>query len=264
MAYSPAFQFYPKDYLGDKNTIPMTTLEHGAYDLLWMHCWNDDGLPDDLEELAGMAKMSVDTFTPIWNARIKRCFKWDERKKKYFHPRLLKEIKKQKSWKKEKSERGKRAAVSRWNKKAKADADAMHVHTDAMYTNASSSSSSFSSSSSKNRDGLDQSLYISHTISDVKKELGIEKFNHTQEREWTNEISLAFINHVPRAEFVECFSLLRQQRGYAIKPSWVTDNLPDIEKLRKKQPKAAAKPNRPTGRELAALADQQEREALGL
>lgn len=142
MPYSPAFQFYPGDYLGDKNTIPMTTVMHGAYCLLMWFSWENDGLPDDIEELADMAKLSVEEFTPMWSRRIKKCFVWDEKKKVYLHPRHLKEIRKQKSWKKEKSERGKKAAASRWNKTTSGDASAMHVHADAMHSNASLSSSS--------------------------------------------------------------------------------------------------------------------------
>lgn len=144
MPYSPAFQFYPKDYLGDKNTIPMNTVEHGAYCLLWMHCWQEDGLTDDIQELADMAKLSIEDFTPIWERRIKKCFIWDDKKKLFFHPRLLKEIKKQKSWKKENSERGRKAALSRWHPTVSDDASAMHTHADAMQADASSSSFSFS------------------------------------------------------------------------------------------------------------------------
>lgn len=139
MAYSPAFQFYPAEYLGDKNTFPMTTVEHGAYCLLMWFCWEEDGLPDDLDELAGMARLTVDQFKPIWDRRLKKCFVFDEKKNLYFHPRLLKEIKKQKAWKKEKSERGKRAAVSRWKQNGSGDAHALPTHADAMPKHASSS-----------------------------------------------------------------------------------------------------------------------------
>lgn len=147
MPYSPAFQFYPGDYLGDKNTIPMKTVEHGAYDLLWMHCWQQDGIPDDLEELADMAKLPVEEFTPMWNRRIKKCFVWDEKKKRYFHPRLLKEIKKQKAWKKEKSAIGLKGAESRWGKRTSGDGKGMPRHAEAMPTDASSSLSPFPFSS---------------------------------------------------------------------------------------------------------------------
>lgn len=121
MAYSPAFQFYPTDYLGDKNTIPMTTEENGAYCLLMWFCWENDGLADDMDELADLARLPVERFTPMWNRRIRKCFEWDEKKKRFFHPRLLKEIKKQKSWKKQKSEAGKIGMAKRWKERGKSD-----------------------------------------------------------------------------------------------------------------------------------------------
>lgn len=151
MAYSPAFQFYPRDYLGDRNTIPMTTEENGAYCLLMWFCWENDGLPDDMEELADDARLPVEKFTPMWNKRIKKCFVWDEKRERYFHPRLLKEIKKQRSWKKKKSDAGKQGAASRWNERSKDDGGVMAVPSSAMAQDASSSSSSSASPSSRKK-----------------------------------------------------------------------------------------------------------------
>lgn len=142
MPYSPAFQFYPGEYLGDKNTIPMTTIENGAYCLLMWVSWEQDGLLNDLEELADIARMTVEAFEPIWNRRIKKCFIWDEKKRRFFHPRHLKEIKKQKTWKKEKSAIGLKGAESRWGKRTSGDGKGMPRHAEALPTHASSSSSS--------------------------------------------------------------------------------------------------------------------------
>lgn len=143
MPYSPAFQFYPGEYLADKNTIPMTAEETGAYCLLMWVSWEQDGLPDDMEELADIARLPVEKFEPIWRRRIKKCFAWDEKKNVFFHPRHLKEIKKQKLWKKEKSAIGLKGAETRWGKKTSGHAKAMPRHTEAMPTDASSSSISF-------------------------------------------------------------------------------------------------------------------------
>lgn len=144
MAYSPAFQFYPGEYLADKNTIPMKTVEHGAYCLLIWVAWEQDGLPDDMNELADIARLPVEEFVPMWERRIKKCFVWDEKKKLFFHPRSLKEIKKQKAWKKKKSEDGKKGAESRWGTKSSGDGSAIATHATPLPPNASSSSSPIS------------------------------------------------------------------------------------------------------------------------
>lgn len=150
MAYSPAFQFYPGEYLGDKNTIPMTTEENGAYCLLMWVCWEQDGLPDDLEELADIARLSVEKFTPMWERRIKRCFFWDDRKKVFFHTRFVKEIKKQKEWKKKKSDAGKKGMETRWKQKT-SDDNTVITPLGSVITDDNSSSPSSSPSSSASR-----------------------------------------------------------------------------------------------------------------
>jgi hypothetical protein len=53
MAYSPAFQFYYKDFRQDPNTIRMTAEEIGVYLLLLMECWDrDNKLPNSMDLLA--------------------------------------------------------------------------------------------------------------------------------------------------------------------------------------------------------------------
>jgi uncharacterized protein YdaU (DUF1376 family) len=57
----PWFSFYVGDYL--KQTMALTTLEHGAYLLLLLHAWSYDGaLPCDDRSLAHIARMTV----PEW------------------------------------------------------------------------------------------------------------------------------------------------------------------------------------------------------
>lgn len=90
---SPAFQFYPGDFLSDFNVIVMTAQEVGAYALLMCVCWKENGITNDMEELATASRMG-DAFAESWEKRIRRCFilrddgRWD-------HPRLQAERVKQ-------------------------------------------------------------------------------------------------------------------------------------------------------------------------
>ena len=52
---SPAFQFYPKDWLADPNVRAMTHAERGIYIDLLCSCWTEGSIPDDPEECARIA-----------------------------------------------------------------------------------------------------------------------------------------------------------------------------------------------------------------
>lgn len=57
--------FYVADYLRD--TMHLTTLQHGAYMLLIMHAWSNAGLlPNDERQLARIAKMSLELWRKNW------------------------------------------------------------------------------------------------------------------------------------------------------------------------------------------------------
>jgi uncharacterized protein YdaU (DUF1376 family) len=91
---APAFQFYPGDFMSDFNVIVMSGAEVGAYALLMSACWLENGVNNDMEELAILSKMTTEEFESSWSRRLSRCFvlredgKWD-------HPRLQAERVKQ-------------------------------------------------------------------------------------------------------------------------------------------------------------------------
>ena len=147
MAHSPAFQFYPGDFTGDRLTIPMTTVEIGAYWLLICECWDKGNqLPNDLSELADIARMSVGDFEKAWDKRIKKCFQFDDKKNVFTQKRLGEEIKKQKAWSKKKSEAGKKGMANRWKEKGTDDNTVITVlGSDITQDNSPSLSSSSSS-----------------------------------------------------------------------------------------------------------------------
>lgn len=122
MSKSPAFQYYPLDFLGDRNTLVMSAEEIGAYWLLISSCWIEGDLPNDIEDLAGIARMPVDRFQKSWEKRISRCFVQLENGQ-WVHPRLEEERAKQEEWAQRNSENGKKGAEKRWNKSESPDSD---------------------------------------------------------------------------------------------------------------------------------------------
>jgi uncharacterized protein YdaU (DUF1376 family) len=113
MPITQSFPFFPSDYLGDPHTIVMTTEENGAYCLLMWVCWEQDGLPNDLEELAGYARLPLEKFQPMWEKKIKRCFTLNEKTNVFLHPRFEKIIRKAKAYKKQQSNAGKASGQKR-------------------------------------------------------------------------------------------------------------------------------------------------------
>lgn len=92
---SPAFQFYPTDWLADGNVSAMSLEEEGAYIRLLSYCWNEGGLPSDMKVLARFCRTTEEHFMEMWE-RIQKCFVFDG--KKFQNPRLKKEREKQKSY----------------------------------------------------------------------------------------------------------------------------------------------------------------------
>lgn len=72
---SPAFQFYPRDFLSSGKVDQMPMTERGAYITLLSRCWLDNGLPLAMPELAAMVRMRPSAFEKMWkNSQIGKCF----------------------------------------------------------------------------------------------------------------------------------------------------------------------------------------------
>lgn len=70
---SPAFQFYPKDWLSNGKVKSMTLEERGAYiDLLAIY-WNEGGLPSEPMALSRLLGVPLRTFNRLWK-NVSRCF----------------------------------------------------------------------------------------------------------------------------------------------------------------------------------------------
>jgi uncharacterized protein YdaU (DUF1376 family) len=86
---SPAFQFYPKDFLSDLNVRVMTWEQKGIYTELLCHCWLEDGIQKELVERWFNGGSEV--LQPVL-----KCFY--EKDGKYHHKRLDHEREKQQEW----------------------------------------------------------------------------------------------------------------------------------------------------------------------
>lgn len=112
---SPAFQFYPADFLSDAKTASMTAEEIGIYTLLLCYCWIEGSLPAEQNFLSRLARTQQKKFARLFSGKISACFIFDETTNTYRHPRLEKEREKQETYRAQQSEKGKRSAQQRFN-----------------------------------------------------------------------------------------------------------------------------------------------------
>lgn len=112
MAKSPAFQFYPGDWLSSTDVSLMSPAEEGAYIRLLCHAWQqvDCGLPDDDETLSILSRLGDN-----WNGRSSQRVraKFVSREGRLFNERLLQERGKQDEWRRKSAEAGKASAKKR-------------------------------------------------------------------------------------------------------------------------------------------------------
>lgn len=71
---SPAFQFYPKEFLSSDKVSRMCLTEIGAFTVLLCHSWLSVGLPDDHKKLAGYLNLNASRFARLWSGPLGECF----------------------------------------------------------------------------------------------------------------------------------------------------------------------------------------------
>jgi uncharacterized protein YdaU (DUF1376 family) len=108
---SPAFQFYPQDYLADPNVAEMTLEEQGAYIRLICYAWIAGSIPADPERCARMVgngcSISVAT-------NVQRAFNEPSTDpQRLLHKRVEKERRKQAIRREQTSSAGKKSAEKR-------------------------------------------------------------------------------------------------------------------------------------------------------
>lgn len=160
MESSPAFQFYPKDFLADENVQRMTLTEMGAYMKLMCVCWLKGSLPNDTRKLAGIVGMPKARFERMWPNVLRECFTEDA--DRLTHKRLDDERRKQREHRRRQSDN----AHSRWNRMPRhsdGTATALPRHEVALPPQCSSSPSSSPSPSTTAKAVVARApLHVSH------------------------------------------------------------------------------------------------------
>lgn len=110
---SPAFQFYPKDFLTDENVRIMSLQERGAYITLICLCWIEGTLPADIVLLSRLCGTPLAAFRKLWPA-IDRCFtNHPNDSDRIIHPRLERERHNQAEFRRRQSANGKKGGRPR-------------------------------------------------------------------------------------------------------------------------------------------------------
>lgn len=112
---SPAFRFYPKDFLTDNHVRVMTLDARGLYISLLAMEWLDGDLPADPEVLARMVGVDEKHFNRAWRL-VRPCFQ--EQNGRLTQRRLEAEREKQNAYQQSASARGVLGNAVRWGKVA--------------------------------------------------------------------------------------------------------------------------------------------------
>lgn len=116
MAKSPAFQFYPKEYMTDEAVMLASHEEKGIYlDLLCCE-WLEGSLPEDLSALARLAGTTLPKLKKAWKRFGNKFKPHPEEFGRLIHPRLEKEREKQAVWAEKSRIGGQLSGISRRKK----------------------------------------------------------------------------------------------------------------------------------------------------
>lgn len=112
---SPAFQFYPADWLGSQRVSLMSLEEEGAYIRLLSYCWQHGSVPADPDAAARLIGKGA---SPVLASKVLTMFQPPLENGSPFgavlvHERLQAEKEKQVAWKTKSSEGGKKSAEKR-------------------------------------------------------------------------------------------------------------------------------------------------------
>lgn len=154
---SPAFQFYPADFLADEHVALMSLAARGAYITLLCYCWREGSIPAETDKLARLCGVDSNAMAELM-AELSPCFSSAiGEPSRLINLRLYEEKEKQENHRKERALAGQKGAEKRWKRRRKSIETKVGAAEDSlanvlpMAKNGSSSSSS-SSSSNNNKD----------------------------------------------------------------------------------------------------------------
>lgn len=111
MAKSPAFQFYPAEYLSSEKATLLTLVQEGIYIRALSHCWLNETIPSDPETLCRQIQKGA-TVDDV--KIVMQLFVPDNKDStRLRHVRLDEERKKQRNWNKKSKEGGQKSAQRR-------------------------------------------------------------------------------------------------------------------------------------------------------
>lgn len=111
---SPAFQFYPSDWLGSQRVQMLTLEEEGGYIRLIAYCWQHGSIPSDPEKVAKLIGKGASTTLAT---TLLSMFQPSSDESRMVHDRLEEERAKQEVWRQKSSEGGKKSAEMRHRSK---------------------------------------------------------------------------------------------------------------------------------------------------
>lgn len=135
---SPAFQFYPKDFISDEQQTAMSIAECGIYIRLLCACWTNGSIPSDLSRLHTLCGATQREMQKYWPAVSVKFVPHPTETGRLVNPRMERERAKQTEY------RGRQAsaATKRWQYRNNATALPPHPSGNALLSSSSSSSSS--------------------------------------------------------------------------------------------------------------------------
>lgn len=136
---SPAFQFYPKDFMA--GTATMSLQEVGAYMRLLCYAWDAGSVPNDPKERSRICACSKAQEREIWK---KVGTKFSLQNDVFLNERMEEERQKQAEYRRRQSDKGKASAIVRWQPESN---HGVTTVTSRLQPEGNSSSSSSSSSS---------------------------------------------------------------------------------------------------------------------
>lgn len=140
---SPAFQFYPADWLADAKVAMSTLEQEGAYIRLLSYAWREGSIPACPKQCAALiGKGATEELARVVQGWFNQSQADDT---KLVHPRLEKEREKQRSWSQKSASGGKKSAEVR--QKTRANKGGSTTVSTKPQPKVNSSSSSLSSSS---------------------------------------------------------------------------------------------------------------------